>query len=212
MNTKLDGAENRRRLSAIAHLKAAVAATMSDRAGKTHADRKAEDEAERSPYRDDLAKVVRPSGRKADAAPSKMPPLMLVSEQRIDTPRSTAQMGRATHGNLALRAVEDDEPRAGNIFSDDDGFADFANRHGARSLTQLLEAAAVYCVAIEGQPSFTRPQVMEIVAEAMPEEPGREDCLRAFGALLRDNKITKIKRGQFTVSKSSRYMPEGYDD
>ncbi|MCV2882587.1 hypothetical protein [Actibacterium sp. XHP0104] len=212
VNTKMDGAESRRRLSAIAHLKAAVAATMSDRAGKTQADRKAEDEAERSPYRDDLAKVVRPSARKPETASPKMPPLMLVSEQRIDTPRAGAKMAHASRGNLALRAIEDDEPGAGNIFSDDDSFADFADRHGARSLTQLLEAAAVYCVAIEGQPSFTRPQVMEIVAEAMPEEPSREDCLRAFGALLRDNKITKIKRGQFTVSKSSRYMPEGYDD
>ena len=104
--------ENRRRLEAIQHLKAAVAATVADR----RAGVKEPTEAERTdPYRDDLAQAVRPvrprpvegvrptrpvpvrpalpdavatqpaTARPAPAASGDRPaPLVLVSEQRID--------------------------------------------------------------------------------------------------------------------------------
>ena len=36
----------------------------------------------------------------------------------------------------------------------------------------------------------------------------REDSLRSFGQLLRQGKIRKLSRGQFTLSQSSRYTPE----
>jgi hypothetical protein len=91
-NSQLMGPENRRRLSAIAHLKAAVAATAADRrASTTPAEA---DESREGAYRDDLEKVVRPRrpvsagtspGR--PAVPVARPaPLVLVSEQRIDRP------------------------------------------------------------------------------------------------------------------------------
>jgi hypothetical protein len=98
-------AENRRRLDSIAHLKAAVAATEADRAAG--AETKPAPEAKQNPYRDDLAHVVQPdepapepevkprrktiSVRPQEPRPGTIrpgmvspPPLVLVSEQRID--------------------------------------------------------------------------------------------------------------------------------
>ena len=86
-DTVMAGPENRRRLSAIAHLKAAVAATIADRrVGRGKAT--APEEQRIDPYRDDLARVVRPSDMPAPAPAMDRPgPLVLVSEQRIDRPK-----------------------------------------------------------------------------------------------------------------------------
>jgi hypothetical protein len=97
--------ENRRRLDALAHLKAAVIATDADRAaGEDVAASRATDPA---PYREDLSQIVQPDPEPAPAAvkprrktvsvrpqeprpgtirPGMVspPPLVLVSEQRID--------------------------------------------------------------------------------------------------------------------------------
>ena len=60
-NSKMVDRESSRRHSAMAHLKAAAAATKADRVLKDEASRDpAADPEEQSPYRDDLAKVVRP--------------------------------------------------------------------------------------------------------------------------------------------------------
>ena len=60
-NTQMTDSESSRRRSAMAHLKAAAAATKADRVLKHVASRDAAgDPEEQSPYRDDLAKVVRP--------------------------------------------------------------------------------------------------------------------------------------------------------
>ena len=87
---------NRRRLSAIQHLKAAVAATVAERRAGV---REPSDEDRADPYRADLARVVRPADGApvrparpampardpAAGAPADRPaPLVLVSEQRID--------------------------------------------------------------------------------------------------------------------------------
>jgi len=96
---EMSGPENQRRLAAIKHLKAAVAATVAER----RAGVPAPNEEERAdPYRADLARVVRPArprsseaGRstpRPGAAPAAPPaaadgrpaPLVLVSSQRID--------------------------------------------------------------------------------------------------------------------------------
>jgi hypothetical protein len=107
---EMAGAENQRRLAAIKHLKAAVAATVAERrAGVTAPS----DEERADPYRADLARVVRPvrprgpeggspaarpAQRPMSSAPAAAPgpaplaaegrpaPLVLVSEQRIDRP------------------------------------------------------------------------------------------------------------------------------
>jgi hypothetical protein len=98
--------DNRRRLDSIAHLKAAVAATEADRAAGTET--KPAPGTKQEPYRDDLSKAVQPDPEPAPAPEVKPrrktisvrpqeprpgtirpgmvspPPLVLVSEQRID--------------------------------------------------------------------------------------------------------------------------------
>lgn len=212
VNTKMEGTEHKRRRSAIAHLKAAVAATVAERGLGRNRDRETEDEVQRTPYRADLSAVVRPAAK--PEAKAKMPPLMLVSEQRIDRP--TAQAAQRSSGNLALRAVEndtlddddqDDVADQGNIFADDDTFADFAERHGAHALPDILECAAAYLARVEGQDSFTRPEVMNTVAEFMGADKfQREDGLRAFGQLLREGPLERQGRGAFTIAATSRFM------
>lgn len=212
VNTKMEGTEHKRRRSAIAHLKAAVAATVAERGLGRNRDRETEDEVQRTPYRADLSAVVRPAAK--PEAKAKMPPLMLVSEQRIDRP--TAQAAQRSAGNLALRAVEndtlddddqDDVAGQGNIFADDDTFADFAERHGAHALPDILECAAAYLARVEGQDSFTRPEVMNTVAEFMGADKfQREDGLRAFGQLLREGPLERQGRGAFTIAATSRFM------
>ncbi|WP_426031419.1 hypothetical protein [Cypionkella sp. TWP1-2-1b2] len=104
-----------------------------------------------------------------------------------------------------LLTAEDD----GNFFAEGQNFADFAEKLGATSLAELLEASAVYCTQVLGRPNFSRPLVIRQL-ETLIDEPDhqREDCLRAFGTLLRQGRIAKIKRGQFAMTERSPLLAE----
>ncbi|EEW25674.1 hypothetical protein [Rhodobacter ferrooxidans] len=226
-NTEMAGPENRRRLSAIAHLKAAVIATIADRrAGGAPAQ---SEDARMDPYRSDLGRLVRPA---ATAVTGERPaPLVLVSEQRIDrkpealaAPQAANDAGiapvrprRVSAGsNLALQQemidddlTEEDAEAEANIFTDTKGFAEFAERLGAQGLPALLEAAAAYTACVQGRPHFSRPHLIRQISAVDPDASySREDSLRGFGILLRSGKITKIKRGQFALAESSHYLAE----
>jgi hypothetical protein len=226
-NTKLEGAESRRRFSAIAHLKAAVAATVADRKMKSKdapAEVRPADDDVTDRYRDDLSKAVRPRRPSADAGtmtqrPSmdtRPAPLVLVSEQRID--RSSANDAAAVRPRRitsgAMTAHDDDadlEQDEDIVLSPEDArnFADFAEKLGASNLAELLEAAAAYTSTVEGRPHFSRPQILSKVANvAEDDDYTREDGLRSFGMLLRQGKIQKVRRGQFMIADSSKFMTE----
>ncbi len=225
--SKLEGVENRRRFSAIAHLKAAVAATVADRKMKSNdagvAAAEAADHTER--YRDDLSKAVRPRRPAADSLPTtqrptmatRMAPLVLVSEQRVDT----AEEGRGEAAVVRPRRIraavientvdEDQDDVEDMIVSPEDArsFAEFAERLGASNLPELLEAAAAYTATVEGVEHFSRPHIIrKVIGMAEEEDYSREDSLRSFGMLLRQGKIQKVSRGQFTLTDASRYMTE----
>ena len=215
-NSEMEGPESKRRMSTLAHLKAAVAATVAElRAPSPAAGTGEPSRLDR--YRADLAKVVRPR-RPDDKAPTERPaPLVLVSEQRIDRPSNTdasptrVMPRRVSAGNLAVDAIEDSaaETEADNIFASSRSFAEFAERLGATELPDLLEAAAAYTACIEGQPSFSRPQLMRHVSAVTPDTDAvREDSMRSFGQLLRQGKIEKVKRGQFAITDTSYYLAE----
>ena len=75
--------ESNRRRNALAHLRAAVAATIADKSlGK-------DDKDSTEAYRNDLAKAVRPR-RPEPSGARKSAPLRLVAEQRIDEPAAEA--------------------------------------------------------------------------------------------------------------------------
>jgi hypothetical protein len=230
-STQMEGTETKRRQSAIAHLKAAVAATIAERraTGNTLAE---DGKGRMDAYRNDLAKVVRPAAN--SAAQDRPAPLVLVSEQRIDRPApqvsapvappAAAQVQpvrprRLSTGGAvaAMQSYDDDaldddddfdlDDDAVNLFGTNQGFAEFAERLGATDLPEVLEAAAAFIACVEGRESFTRPQLMRHVGAAT-EQLSREDSLRSFGVLLRDGRITKNRRGQFSLPTSSHILSE----
>jgi len=231
-NTQLEAAEGTRRRSAISHLRAAVAATVADRLlrGGKSADK--EDEAE--PYREDLAEVMQP-GKAAASDGAPLPaPLVLVSEQRIDTAASDQEEApevaeqapeeavevtpirprRIHRSAVAVRESEEEtfavsESEEQKLLAESSSFSEFAERMGATELPDLLEAAAAYTAYVEGRPHFSRPQIMRRVAKLSADDGfNREDGLRSFGQLLRQGKIQKIKRGQFVIAETTRFKPE----
>ena len=83
-NSQLEVPETKRRRSAIAHLKAAVLATVADRRSNPKGQANVA-EVKMDPYRKDLDQAVRPS---PTLVPGERPaPLVLVSAQRIDRKR-----------------------------------------------------------------------------------------------------------------------------
>ena len=226
-NSEMERGDGSRRRAAIAHLKAAVAATKAD---GSHVKEAAAEKAEASAaFKDDLEQVVRPRRRapKPDEERTRPAPLVLVSEQRIEDTTGAPASAPKDPGEVAPRrvsaaavqtqayeaeAAKDDvaeyapESRPSAQSSD---FAAFAASMGANGLPDILEAAAAYACYIEGRPHFTRPQVMKQVSEVEGVgDVSREEGLRSFGTLLRQGKIRKLKRGQFTISETSRFRPE----
>ena len=264
---EMAGAESRRRLSAIAHLKAAVAATEAERmvTGEAMSDPVAKAE----PYREDLAHAVQPltqtpaklaadldTGASLTARPRRTvsskrpllsqddlprpgtlrlsgmfpPPLVLVSAQRIDQPFPSGQppvgqrsgrltgvigasavqhdgLSAANENRFAADTDDEDANDADNIFSDDAGFAEFAEKLGAVSLTELMEAAAAFTTCVENRDHFTRPQLTRRLKVTNAGEPiNREDGLRSFGTLLRSGRILKVRSGHYRLSPSSPYL------
>ncbi|MDO9526552.1 MAG: hypothetical protein Q7J57_13605 [Gemmobacter sp.] len=223
-NAEMEGSDTRRRAATIAHLKAAVAATVAERlAPKTSDGTGSPDRAD--PYRDDLAQAVRPrrplavpsgntvtqGARRAEGA-DRVPPLVLVSEQRIDVPSAPApspvRPRRVSSSALALE--QEDDIEAVSTVMVTASFSDFAHRLGATVLPDLMEAAAAYVVVVEGREGFTRPQLMRLVADFIGETSSvsREDGLISFGRLLRDGRIEKTRRGQFSIPSTSHVVAE----
>ena len=253
-NLEMGGEDTRRRQSAIAHLKAAVAATEADRMVSGGQAPRAEERLEA--YRSDLDRVVRPrrpvteaaAQRTAPVAPapaqpqSRPTPLVLVSAQRIDRtpdetsaprvvmpvrPRRVAVSPTSAPDNaerppmtaapvmqdVDQTDLDDDDillpDEAENVFADATSFEDFADQLGAAQLSDLLEAAAVYCAEVLQRPEFSRPLVMRQIA-SLPGHTSatREDYLRGFGTLLRQGRIAKVKRGMFALTDRSPYLAE----
>lgn len=196
--------ESNRRRSVIQHLRAAVAATRADKKAGVET----EPEKDQSPYRSDLADVVRPRRPSPDPAGSRArpprldeprpAPLKLVAEQRIDMdpPREAVMPRRVSSSDLQ-------SDQAG-----DTGFTDFVRQAGAHSLPDLLEAAAAYLSDVEGRPQFSRPMLMGKLREVVGDDFSREDGLRSFGKLLRDGKLQKLKGGRFSVTDDTEFRTQ----
>jgi hypothetical protein len=288
--------ENRRRQEALSRLKAAVVATEADRSSADYEEPKTE--VNLDPYRGDLAEViqpplveeadpvleVKPRRKTISVRPQDLqrpgtirpgmispPPLVLVSEQRIDrvsptappapapapthAPAAAPAMSPATPGigpansdgqplvalrtgrlsgmigsgaavasagaparNLVLEkpsygaavdADEDEELAEDAKEIDESGLAAFVETVGARSMAEVLEAAAAYATCVESRSQFTRPQLMpRMMASAGGNSVSREDGLRSFGTLLRTGRIEKVTRGHYSLAETSPYLAE----
>ncbi len=199
-NAQLEEPEGSRRRSAISHLKAAVAATVADRKINPFASKTDGDDAK--PYRSDLADVVRPRRPKAGGkANESATPLVLVSEQRIDEP------DRGTNSRVQPRRVAA-QPAVKQSQPSNNGFSEFASKMGVTGMVDIMEAAAAYAQYSEGHPSIGRPYLMRLAAQFIGNDGfSREEGLRAFGELLRQDKIIKVKRGQFAIAETTRFKP-----
>ena len=196
-------AANRR--NAIAHLRAAVAATNAEVA----AGEPAREDTITDAFRDDLASAVRPkrpekpakSSAHRPATGQSAPPLKLVAEQRIDDPKDAKPVRprRVSRANL-------DEPLPESMAKEE--FADFAASVGAQSLGEILEAAAAYLTFVEEREDFSRPQLMTKLRDVQGEAFSREDGLRSFGTLLRNGKLRKAGSGRFSASPEIGFQPE----
>ncbi len=158
-NTELESGESSRRRSAIQHLKRAVRATRADR--EANADEAGSDD-RKDDYRRDLAEVVRPRrpAAQAQTRPTRrMAPLVLISEQRVDSQEETpaerpavrpVRPRRITKGALALDTAEAPETAMPRIVpspqpdAEDDysgqlvaGYRDYALQHGVETLDDL---------------------------------------------------------------------------
>ncbi len=215
-STEMDEPENIRRLSTMAHLKAAVVAREAD-LQSAGGDSKTGVARRLDRYHADLVRAVQqhrpdgspPSGRSA--------PLVLVSEQRIDRPVPDGAIIRGLQQRISITDLAigqrpdafEDAAWAEDAFAPALSFSEFAEQVGAGAMPDILEAAAAYTVCIEKQPHFARPHLMRLIAEAFGTGDAiREESMRSFGLLLRQGKIAKADGGLFAVTESCAYLPQ----
>jgi hypothetical protein len=211
--------EASRRREAIAQLRAAVAATE---AARRLGEPAPEPQRREDPFRDDLRQVVRPrrpvppvearseAGAGARTERPRPAPLKLVASQRVDLPLPEAAPAEPIRPRrVTVEAAPHGEASApgSEAPARDISFADFAAEMGAVSLTDTLEAAAVYTSFVEGAEDFSRPQIIDRARQATPAGFSREDGLRSFGTLLRQGTLTRVRGGRFQVTGESRFHP-----
>ena len=188
--------ESNRRRNALAHLRAAVAATIADKSpGK-------DDKDSTEAYRSDLAKAVRPRRPETSGA-RKSAPLRLVAEQRIDEPAAGAPKiaapAPAPTPKVAVNETHETqaEPVKSSDFAD---FGQFAAHVGAHSLEAKLEAAAIYLSQIRGIDQFSHPQLLRTVKlSGTKDDFSREEGLQHFAHMLRTEKLARKKDGLFEL-------------
>ena len=193
----LETPDSHERRAAIRHMRKAVTAAEAEK----RAGRDISGDADDKPYRLDLADVVEPSEKpnrreRPARQGTRLAPLKLVAEQRIDTPRDPVQPRRVARDQVPATDASGGET-----------FAEFASAQGASDLPELLEAAAAFMADVEGRTQFSRPMLMHKLREVQSDGFSREEGLRSFGQLLRSGKLQKLKGGRFTVTDTTEYRP-----
>ncbi|MCG6903889.1 MAG: hypothetical protein LJE68_14540 [Rhodobacter sp.] len=150
-------------------------------------------------------------------------PLMLVSEQRVDNdPASQLPSEPVRPRRIQTRDLDsaaDTERAAGdaargnasaaeNHIPDSGDFKGYVAETGAEGIQEILEASLAFGIFVEGAEFNSRPQIMKRMIGMFPDgSVSREDGLRAFGVLLREGRIHRVKRGEFLLPESSRFHP-----
>jgi len=199
--SRLSEAETRRRQAAIAHLKAAVAATEADRV--LSGDENDAEPSELDRYRDDLSRAVQQAAEPVQPLQRKPATLVLGASLMVVPPEARRAAAPERHG-LGEGEAGDAETGAAEI-----SFAQFVDALSPEGLSELLEAAAAYLSVHEKRKHFSRPQIMRKVASVAGETRfSREEGLRSFGALLRQGRLQKLERGQFALAPTSRFRQD----
>ncbi|WP_084860553.1 hypothetical protein [Salibaculum halophilum] len=207
--------EGNRRRAAIAQLKAAVAATQAEGPTGQAGNRSDTGEVENA-FREDLDEVVRPrraprpdqARRGAQSERPRPAPLKLVASQRVDLNNEGAEAETTPDQPVQPVRPRRVQARTRAEGTGTEGFADFADRMGARDLPDLLEAAAAYTAFVEGAEEFSRPQIIRRVRQVAPPGFNREDGLRSFADLLREGRLNKVRNGRFQIAEDTRFHPQ----
>ena len=215
-NANMADGDVQRRQAAMAHMKAAAAATEADRSlHSAHAKTSI-----LNSYRNDLGSIApQPTPQ---PAPALKAPLVLVSQQRVPQQNlDPAHMAVNDYSAPTLvenifRGDEEEmeaEDAAGilpsNIFTAVESFEDFADRLGVTEQTDVMEAAAIYVAHVEKQPLFRRRQLIRHMASLPDALPiTRESSLAVFNELLGSGRISEVEPGLFAVTDRSALLQE----
>ena len=129
-----------------------------------------------------------------------------VSNYRSGVDRSALDQGDRLHASFA----EMPEPAAPKEIEleapDEDGEIDplsplgFAHRAGAKSLPELMTAAAAYLNIAEGRTSVSRNDMVDVVSAIAPDTPlTAEAKVKAVGKLVRAGTLVRLEGGQFML-------------
>jgi hypothetical protein len=129
-------------------------------------------------------------------------PLVLVSEQRIEK-------NIASVTNIFGDDDEDRAPSRDNVFTTVTTFDDFADRLGATSAAEQMEAAAIFCAHVQGQPLFRRRTLIRLMA-SLPDAISitREYSLEVFADLVASGRFSEVESGLFAVTDRSPLLQE----
>lgn len=135
-------------------------------------------------------------------------PLVLVSEQRIDTPAGTGSV-RPRRVASPTTATTDSTAESARAPSADDmaAFKKFADEVDAWLLDEQIEAAAAYMTHMQERAEFSRAELISyVMGYNVGKTVTREDMLRAFSTVLREERLVRQDdTGMFRLSPSSEY-------
>lgn len=120
----------------------------------------------------------------------------------------SAQIPRSRH-RPALKIVRPED--AASLESmETEGFEAFAQKIGANTLHELLEASAAYLAIVEDEPRFSQDRIVENLSVYLTENNVSVDATnRSMNRLMRDGRILRVKHDSYTISKSARH---GFQD
>ncbi|WFE75438.1 hypothetical protein [Roseinatronobacter sp. S2] len=143
--------------------------------------------------------------RRAERGAAPRAPLVLVSEQRVD-PEPAAQRVRPRRVEVSLDAQAPSAPLKTATPDTIAAFKKFADDVDAWLLDEQIEAAAAYITHIQGQAEFSRTDLIKyVLAYNDGKTVSREDMLRGFGTVLREERLERAETGMFKLSPSSEY-------
>lgn len=215
-NSKLSTPSHARRSNALERLKAAVAATEAERRVRGKSKTNRPNVHNISAVHGEDTKIPHPVTRKADSRRrSNIATLILGSDQRIphsETPDSglkknsrVEQIKRPTLKRPNLEIVSPTQTLNPTV-----GFDAFAQKSGANTLQELLEASAAYLAIVEDQSRFSQERLISHVDNYLQDNSITPEATnRSLNRLLRDGRILRIQADRFCISKSTR---NGYQE
>nr|WP_323776328.1 hypothetical protein [Amylibacter sp.] len=135
-----------------------------------------------------------------------------VKKPEADGP-SLADASQSGAQRPELKIVRPDQKTSAAVPAEnplDGGFESFAQKIGANTLHELLEASAAYLSIVENEPRFSQERIIETIGDYMAENNISEDAAnRSLNRLMRDGRILRVKQDSYTISKSARH---GFQD